>query len=54
MIRKVKVEHDNYDRLGGHFDISTEDESDIHVVFEIGKHPKHDTQFLAVFHVQKP
>ena len=29
------VEKRNYDRLGGHFDISTEDGSDIHVGYKM-------------------
>jgi hypothetical protein len=31
-LEKTRAHQDNYDRLGGHFDVSAEDRSDIHVI----------------------
>ena len=61
-LEKAKAHQDSYDRLGGHFDVSAEDRSDIHVVSDTegeemfrlppsqrrltGENPNHEAQFL--------
>jgi hypothetical protein len=61
-LKKARAHQDSYDRLGGHFDVSAEDLSDIHVVSDTegeemfrvppsqrrrtGENPNHEAQFL--------
>lgn len=61
-LEKARAHQDSYDRLGGHFDVSAEDRSDIHVVSDTegeemfrvppsqrrrtGENPNHEAQFL--------